>query len=141
MSIAKVANGTLLKIGDGTPITEGFTTVPEVMRFRGPSVRFDLLDVTSHDTAGFFKEYIPGLADGESIVVSVNWRPSNAVHKSARIDSYASTKRNFKAIFPDTPDNTVAVSAYITKIEPRADIGTPMLADMEIKVTGAPAWS
>lgn len=141
MSIAKIANGTLLKVGDAVTPTEGFTTVPEVMRYRGPSVRFDLLDVTSHDSSGFFKEFIPGLADGESISATINWRPSNAVHKSLRIDSYASTKRNFKAVFPDTTDNTVLVSTYVTKIEPRADIGKPLEADIEIKITGAPAWS
>jgi hypothetical protein len=65
-SIAKISNGTLLKIGDGAS-PENFTTIPEVMRLSGPSVRFDLLDVTSHDTVGFFREWIPGLADGERV--------------------------------------------------------------------------
>lgn len=139
-SIAKIANGTLLKVGDGAS-SEAFTTVPEVMRLSGPAIRFDLLDVTSHDTVGFFREFIPGLADGEKIGASINWRPANTVHKNLRIDSYARTLRNFKIVFPDTSDNTVLSATYIENISPKADIGTPMLADISLKITGAPVWS
>lgn len=139
-TIAKIANGTLLKIGDGGG-SESFTTIPEVMRISGPSIRFDLLDVTSHDTAGNFREFIPGLADGDKISANINWRPSNTIHKQIRVDSYARTNRNFKLVFPDTSDNTVLCSTYIETVQPKADIGTPMLADLSMKVTGAPAWS
>ena len=140
MSIAKISNGTLLKVGDGAS-PEVFTTVPEVMRLTGPSVRFDLLDVTSHDTIGFFREFIPGLADGEKIAASVNWRPSNTVHKNLRIDAYARTLRNFKVVFPDSADNTVTAATYIESQIPKADVGTPLSMDISLKVTGAPVWT
>lgn len=139
-TIAKIANGTLLKVGDGAS-PEVYTTVPEVMRITGPSIRFDLLDVTSHDTVGFFREFIPGLADGEKVAASVNWRPSNTVHKNLRVDSYARTLRNFKIVFPDSTDNTVTMATYIENQTPRADIGTPLSMDISLKVTGAPVWS
>ncbi len=139
-TIAKISNGTLLKVGDGAS-PEVFTTVPEVMRLTGPSVRFDLLDVTSHDTIGFFREFIPGLADGEKIAASVNWRPSNTVHKNLRIDAYARTLRNFKVVFPDSADNTVTAATYIESQIPKADVGTPLSMDISLKVTGAPVWT
>lgn len=140
MSIAKIASGTLLKVGDGAS-TEVFTTVPEMTKIAGPAVTFALLDVTSHDSAGYFKEYIPGLADGDNIAGECNWKPSNAVHKNLRVDSYARTLRNFKTIFPDTTDNTVLTSTYIAGISPKADIGTVLVASLTIKVTGLPVWS
>lgn len=139
-TIAKISNGTLLKVGDGAS-PEVFTTVPEVMRLTGPSIRFDLLDVTSHDTVGFFREFIPGLADGEKVAASVNWRPSNTVHKNLRIDAYARTLRNFKIVFPDSADNTVTMATYIENQIPKADIGTPLNMDISLKITGAPVWS
>lgn len=139
-TIAKIANGTLLKIGDGAS-PEAFTTVPEVTRLSGPSIRFDLLDVTSHDTVGFFREYIPGLADGDKIAATINWRPSNTIHKNIRIDSYARTSRNFKVVFPDTSDNTVACSTYVESQMPKADVGTVLTADISLKITGQPTWS
>lgn len=140
MSIAKISNGTLLKVGDGAS-PEVFTTVPEVMRLSGPSVRFDLLDVTSHDTVGFFREWIPGLADGEKVAATFNWRPSNTVHKSLRMDAYARTLRNFKIVFPDSSDNTVTMATYIESTQPKADIGIQLTNDISLKITGAPVWS
>lgn len=139
-TIAKIANGTLLKVGDGAS-PEVFTTVPEVTRLSGPSIRFDLLDVTSHDTVGFFREYIPGLADGDKIAATVNWRPSNTIHKNIRIDAYARTNRNFKVVFPDTSDNTVACSTYVESQMPKADIGTVLGMDISLKITGQPTWT
>lgn len=141
MSIAIIANGTLLKIGDGTPSTEGFTTVPEVSKLSGPSIKYDLLDVTSHDSVGFFREFIPGLADGDNVAFDIFWKPSNTVHKNIRIDSYARTLRNFQTIFPDDTDNTVDYATYIQTIAPKADIGTVLAASGTLKITGAPAWS
>lgn len=140
MSIAVIANGTLLKHGDGAS-TENFTTVPEVVKLSGPSVKYDLLDVTSHDSAGFFREFIPGLADGDTIAAEVNWRPSNAVHIALRSDSYARTLRNFKVVFPDATTNTVAVATYISNIAPTADIGAVLKAAATLKITGLPVWS
>lgn len=139
-TIAKIANGTLLKVGDGAS-PEVFTTVPEVTRLSGPSMRFDLLDVTSHDTVGFFREYIPGLADGDKIAASINWRPSNTVQKAVRVAAEARTNRNFKVVFPDSSDNTVTVSTYVESIVPKADIGAVLMEDLSIKITGAPVWS
>lgn len=139
-TIAKISNGTLLKIGDAAS-PEVYTTVPECKRLSGPSVRFDMLDVTSHDTSGFFREWIPGLADGEKVSAEVNWRPSNAVHKGIRVDQYARTNRNFKLVFPDSADNTVVMSTYIESWVPRTDVGVEMSAALQLKITGSPTWS
>lgn len=140
MSIAKLSNGSLLKVGDGASV-EVFTTIPEVMNLSGPSTKFDLLDVSSHDTSGFFREYIPGFADGDFIKATINWRPSNTVHKNIRIDAEARTLRNAKVVWPDTTLNTVSVATYITGLAPNADVGKPMTNSIELKVTGAPVWS
>lgn len=139
-TIAKIASGTLLKVGDGAS-PEVYTTVPEMTKLSGPSISFNLLDVTSHDSASYFREYIPGLADGDNIAGECNWRPSNAVHKSLRVDSYARTLRNFKTIFPDSADNTVITATYIQALAPKADIGAVLVASLTVKVTGVPVWS
>lgn len=139
-SIARIASGTLLKMGDGAS-PDVYTTVPEVTRLSGPSVRFDLLDVTSHDTVGYFREYIPGLADGDKITATVNWRPSNTIHKALRVNAYARTNGNFKIVFPDSADNTVVCSTYIESQLPKADVGTVLGMDISLKITGQPTWS
>lgn len=139
-TIAKLSNGTLLKLGDGAG-PEVFTTIPEVDKVTGPAVKFDLVDVSSHDSPGLFREYIPGFSDGDMIRAALNWRASNAVHKRLRVDQYAATLRNVKLIFPDSSDNTVLSSTYIQELAPNADAGKQMAANLGFKITGAPAWS
>lgn len=142
MSIAKIANGTLLGIGNGIGgASVSYTTVPEMMKLQGPSIKFDLLDVSSHDSVGYFREFVPGLADGHEISGEANWRPSNTVHKGIRVDSYARTNRDFQLVFPDVSDNTVKVQTYIQSFAPSADIGAVLRAALSLKITGQPAWS
>ena len=141
MSIAIIANGTLLKKGDGTSSPETFTTIPEVMRLSGPSIRFDLLDVTSHDSSGFFREFIPGLADGDNVTADFNWRPSNTIHIDLRDDSLNRTLGNYQVVFPDTSENTLDFQSYVAGLVPKADIGTVLMQTLTLKVTGLPVWS
>lgn len=139
-TIAKLSNGTLLKSGDGAS-PEVFTTVPEVMKLAGPSVKFDLLDVGSHSSPSLFREYIPGWSDGESVRASINWRTGNVVQTALRTDAYAATLRNFKIIYPDSPNNTVLMATYIENFPPNADVGKQLTAELSLKITGAPTWS
>ena len=139
-TIAIVADGTLLQHGSNAS-TQAYTTVPEVKKLSGPSVKFTLLDATSHDSTGGFQEYIPGLADGDNLSSTINWKPSNAVHIALRTDSYARTLGSFKVVFPDDSDNTVVMSTYISNIVPTADIGAILAAALTVKVTGEPIWS
>jgi hypothetical protein len=141
MSLAIGAQGTLLKIGDGASV-EGFTTIPEVHKLTAPSIKFDLLDTTSHDSADGFKEYIPGLADGENIGFSFWFVPTNSVHQGLRDDSIAKTLRNFQVLFPGggTGDQ-MDQAAYVTMFTPTADINTVLVVAAQAKVTGTVTWS
>jgi predicted secreted protein len=140
-SIAKLANGTLLKVGDGAS-SEVFTTVPEVYRLRGPSTRFDILDVSSHDTVGLYREFIPGMADGDVVAAELHWRPSNAVHVALRVAADAGTLRNIRMVFPDTSLNTVNLSTFINQgIAPEANVAEVLKSSVQFKVNGAPTWS
>lgn len=140
MSLAIGAQGTLLKVGNGAS-PESFTTIPEVHKLTAPSIKFDLLDTTSHDSTSGFKEYIPGLADGENIGFSFWFVPSNSVHQGVRDDSLAKTLRNFEVIFPDASDNTMDQAAYVTMFTPTADINTVLVVAAQAKVTGPVSWS
>jgi len=139
-TIAMVSNGTLLQYGAYASTTT-FTTVPEVTKLSGPTIKFDLLDATSHDSTGYFREWVPGLADGDNISADMHWKPSNTVHKELRTDSYARNLGAFQVVFPDTTDNTVTGGTYVASIAPKADIGTLLEASLTLKTTGQPTWS
>jgi predicted secreted protein len=135
-SIAKTGQGTLFKVTNGSLVT-----IPEVMRVNAPNVKTELNDVTSHDSTGGFREFLPGQKDGETVSAEHNWVPSNVVHKQLRVDAYAATLKTFNIVFPDVSDNTVAFTGYITEVNPTANVGEPMRATTTVKVTGQPTWS
>jgi predicted secreted protein len=140
MSIALIATGALLQVGDGAS-PENFATVPEVHRLSGPDVRVDLIDVSSHDSSGGFREYLPGFKDGDNVQAEVHWVPSNTVHKGIRTDAYAAALRNYHIIFPDATDNTVTFACYVQGFPPQSNAGDALRNTLNLKITGEPLWS
>lgn len=140
MSLALGAQGTFLKIeSDTSPGT--FTTIPETHKIQAPNIKFDLLEDSSHDSVTF-KEYIPGLADGENIVASFWFVPTNTVHIQLRTNAYARTKKNFQIIFPGGGTGAqMAPSAYIVGLQPTADSNTVLGSQVTAKCTGNIVWT
>lgn len=141
MSLAILAQGTLFKIESDTS-ADSFATVPEVMKLGCPNQKFDILDVTSHDSSGGFREYIPGLIDGENATAEVNWVPSNAIHIQLRDDSLDRTLKSFQFVFPGGGTGaTLDVTAYVVGINPQADAGAVLRETVTCKVTGIQTWT
>lgn len=135
------AQGTLIKIESDSSVGS-FTTIPETSKIGSPTVKFDLLDATSHDSAGQFKEYVPGLADGENATWEHWLIPSNTIHIQLRTDSYAKTKKNMEIIFPGGGTGAqIAFASYIVTLAPTADSGTLLKQAGTAKVTGLPVWT
>lgn len=140
-TIAVSAQGTLFKIESDSSVGT-FTTIPEMHKITSPGVKFDLLDATSHDSTGGFKEYVPGLADGENATGEYWIVYANALHTQLRVDSYAKTLKNFKLIFiSGGTGSTIAFGAYIVGINSVADAGQLQKSTVTCKVTGQPTWT
>ena len=61
--MAIFAKGTELKVGDGATPTEVFTLIPGIRTITGPSMSAEVIDITSHDTPGGFRDKMQGLKD------------------------------------------------------------------------------
>jgi predicted secreted protein len=140
MSIAISATGSLLQIGDGASV-ETFATIPEVSRVAPPNVRFDLLEVTSHDSTGGFREWVPGLADGENATAEFFWVPSNEIHQMVRDANLNKTRKNMKIVFTGDSENTFAYAAYVMSFGPQADVGQILRSSAGFRMTGQPSWT
>lgn len=135
------AQGTLFKLESDSSVGT-FTTIPEVTKISAPSVKFDLLDATSHDSTGGFKEYVPGLADGDNATAEYWKIPTNTLQIQLRTDSYAKTKKNTEIIFPGGGSGAqIAFAGYVVTLAPTADSGALLKEVATIKVTGLPVWT
>lgn len=141
MSIAILSQGTLFKQAIAASPTN-FTTVPEVIKLNCPNQKFDLLDVTSHDSSGGFREYIPGLIDGENCTAEFNFVPTNAVHQALRTEALARNKDQWEIIFPGGGSgDQLAFAGYVVGLAPVADTGQTLKNTVTVKATGVQTWT
>lgn len=134
MSSALNAFGTLLK--------RNGTTVAEVNDISGPGLSRDNIEVTHHQSANRWREFIKGLKDGGEVTFSVNYIPTNATHNVAAgmlgDFSNETTVDTWSLVFPDTGATTWSFPGFITSWEPAEPIDDKLSADVTIKVSGQP---
>lgn len=141
MSIAIIATGTQWQLGSTSGSGGSFTRIPEISRLTAPSIKFDLNDVSSHDSEDGYREWLPGFKDGDNVTGEANWVPSNSIDQDVRDAANGAELRGHRLIFPDISDNTLDFNAYITDLSLTANAGEPLKATITAKVTGAPSWS
>lgn len=137
MSQARMASRTKFQRG----VSAVFTTIPEIARVNFPDIRVDLQDTTSHDSLSVFREYMPGLKDGDTVTAEcVAWVPWNPVHYAMRVDQAAATKRTYRLALPYDlagEDNACDFDAYLASIASTMNVGEAIKAVISAKVTGA----
>lgn len=123
-------------LSGGTAGAEIFTLIPGVIDLSGPNRQNELVDVTSHDSTNYYREFLPILRDGGQLTGELNYLPSNAQHNGLSTDFENRTLRNFTVTFPD--GTVIAVSAYVESFEITSPIDTQLKASFSLKITGAP---
>ena len=135
------AFGTLFQIGNGaTP--EIFTTVAEVTNISGPGLSQEAIDVTSHGSAGAFREKVGGLKDGGEITLDLNYVPTGATHKNAvggLLYNYDQrTVNNYQLQFPDVGATKWILPALVTGFTPENPVEGKLGASVTLTVAGEP---
>lgn len=142
MSLAIMSNGTLLK--RSTDGGTSYTTVPEVARVNSPDIRTDLQDVTTHDSTGGFREFMPGLKDGDVVNAELNVVHNNAVHVGLRTDQQSATLRKYGILFPGgsgADEDAEKFDSYVQSFPWQANVGEVLRSTLALKVTGPITWA
>lgn len=141
-SAAIWAYGSTLQIGDGgTP--EVFSDVAEILELTPPSMSRDDIDVTSHQSADGYREFISGLRDGGEVTFKANWLPTNSTHDGATgvLESFNdNANHNWKIILPGSLI-TISFVGFLTAFEPDLPIEEQAQLSCTIKVSGKPVIS
>lgn len=75
--------------------------IAEVTSISGPSMKVDMLDATSHDSANTFREFVAGLADGGEVTFEGNFKAADTAGIIAFItDMQARQARTCKVELP-----------------------------------------
>src|SRR5262247_1350807 len=80
---AKLAQGTLLSVADNTGGTLNKMQIAEVTSISGPTMSSDLIDVTSQESSGGFREKIIGLTDPGELSFDIFFNQTIPSHDAA----------------------------------------------------------
>lgn len=129
------AFGTQLQRSDmaATPV---FTAIANVTSIKGPEIKRDTIDVTAHNTANSWREFVGSLKDAGEISLDVNYDP--AVHDELVADFEDSDPRDYKLVFPVTPAVAWSVKALLTEFSSEAPFDDKLAASLTLKVSGKP---
>lgn len=139
MSDAIHAKGTLIQRGDsGNP--ETFTTIAEVRSIDGPNFTGDVIDVTTHSTAGNFREFKSNIIDPGELAFEINFLPTNSTHSATTgllADIAARAERNYRLVFPGGSP-TWTVKCQVVGFSMRAPVDNILTAGIRLKITNPP---
>lgn len=124
------AFGTVLKLGDAAGTS--FDAIAEVTSVDVLDVEVEDLDVTSHDSASGWREYIGGLKDGGELSFELNFDP--AVH--AALLTAVGASREFQIVMPAGVDDIIEFEGYIKSLSAAAPHDDKLTASAAIKVSG-----
>jgi hypothetical protein len=141
---ATSTRGVKLQRGDGAA-TETFTTIAEIISFKGPSEKAPQLDATSFDSSAM--EYIAGLPDNGELTAEVQYVGTDAQQQGLRSDLRAGTRRNFKLVLNDTPSGganptSIAFAAIVTQApELGGGVNQVVKGSISLRITGTATWT
>jgi predicted secreted protein len=123
------ANGAVFKIGS--------TTISEITTISAPNLSAETIDVTTHSSAGSYREFIKGLRDGGEISIEGNFTTASA---SATIIALETSSTNTVTIdYPTKPSTTrFTASVLATGFTMEAPVDGVIPFTATFKVTGQP---
>lgn len=129
------AFGIALKRSDMATPTATFTTIGNVTNVSGPEIERETYDVTAHDSANGWREFVGGLKDGGEVSIDVNYDPRK--HDPLAGDFEDTTPRDYKLTFPGTLGEW-ALKLVLTGFSQEAPVDDKLAATLKFKVSGKP---
>jgi predicted secreted protein len=124
------------QIGFGSPIV----TVASVKSISGPKLSAEQLDVTTHDSASSYREFVASFKDSGDVQITVVFDPAEASHGSSTglLSLFESgAKTAFKITFHSTPASNLSFSGIVTGFEwSNQEVNSILEASITIKVSG-----
>jgi predicted secreted protein len=142
MTSAITGVGAEFQLGDAAS-PEVFTKVAEVISISGPELSAEQVEVTSLDSTGGYKEFIPGLLDGGSVTIEFNYVDGNTQQEAlrTRVSTASQTALNYRIQLPDSPLSYVTFAATVESYSMNVETGSAVTVSCGVKISGAPVWS
>jgi len=134
--------GAKLQLGDGAS-PQVYTAIGEVLNISGPELSAEQIEVTSLDSTGGYKEYIPGLLDGGTVSIEFNYADGDTQQETlrTRVSTTNQAAAAYRIVIPDSPHSYVAFNGIVESYSMSIESGSAITVSVGIKISGAPVWS
>lgn len=121
-----------------------FTDISEATAIVVPETQVDYQEATSLDSAGGFKEYVPGLKDAGEIAIPCNY--TSAIYALANGYRAAGAVITFKTTLPletgqSTTGDVFEFTGYVSPQLETNSVGDIIAMTLNVRTTGAPSFT
>ena len=139
MTLAVLGSGATLQLGSGAS-PQVYTTIAEVLRCGPIGSTNPEVDVTNLDSTA--KEYIAGLADGNTVDFDVNFIAGNTEQTSLRTSQASGSTVNLRMVWQTSPNTNaqfdlVLLGFEMSETTPESQI----MASISGRISGSIIWS
>ena len=125
--------------------TGSYVAMTNLKDISGPEISSETIDVTTHDSADNFNEFVAGMADGGEVNFDLVFNPNDATHETLYNAVAARLKHNFYVKLPGWVSTGgggyLAFAGVFTKMGLSFPIKDKVGASMTIKVSGKPVYT
>ena len=140
----KAAFGAVLSFGTatGTATTATLTNVTNISGLDGET---EVIDVTSHDSAGAYREKIASFLDLGQVKVDFNFDAQQTTHRATAGGLLWLRDQRitvpWKLTLPGTPSHSVAFQGFVTSVPLDLPFDDKQGGSATIEVTGPATWT
>jgi len=139
MTLAVLGSGATLQLGSGAS-PQVYTTIAEVLRCGPIGSTNPEVDVTNLDSTA--KEYIAGLADGNTVDFDVNFIANNTEQLSLRTSQAAGSTINLRMVWQTSPNTYARFDLVLLGFElGETTAEAQVMASISGRISGAIAWT
>jgi predicted secreted protein len=120
----------------GTTITWDSNLVKEMDNIDVTGSNGEEIDITNHDSADQYKEFVMGLLDGGTITMTGNFVPTDTGQADCITDHYARKNATWLITYPDTGSATITGSGYVKSFRVTAPVAGKLGVEFVIRITG-----
>lgn len=112
--------------------TSKWVAVAEVKSISGPTMTREMIDVTSLDSTGGYREFIPSFRDGGTITLSMNFTFDG--YKLLKQDFQSDSLINYEIYLAD--GTSIEFSGYVQDLPINVTFDDAVTSEITIKVSG-----
>ena len=120
----------------GTTLEKGAAAIAELTSISGPTMTADTIDVSSHDSADQFREFVACMKDSGEITLAGNMDTTDAGQVALYTDLCDGSLDAYTITFPDAGATTWTFNALVTALSTDAPYDGKISFSATMKISG-----